>query len=70
MVLFYLNQIGNHIPNPLNHPAMSLPYSINTAHNPGQWQEDLHDGIYFREMDVLAICVTSERQHLQTERHP
>lgn len=70
MVLFCLNQIGNHIPNPFNHSAMWLPHSIKAAHNLWQRQEDLDDGIYFREMDVPAICVTSERKHLQAEKCP
>lgn len=33
MVLFCLNQIGNHIRNPFNHFAISLLYSISVAHN-------------------------------------
>lgn len=70
MVLFCLNQTGNHIPNPFNHSAMSLFPSFNTAHHPWQWQEDLQDGIYFREMDVSAPCVTSEGKYLQAEKYP
>ena len=70
MVLFCLNQIGNHIPNPFNHSAMSLPHSIKAACNLWQRQEDLHDGIFFREIDVPAIGVTSERKHLQAEKCP
>lgn len=43
MVLFCLNQIGNHIPNPFSHSAMWLPHSIKAAHNlrqrrgPARW---------------------------------
>lgn len=70
MVLFCLNQIGNPIPNPFNHAAMSSPRSIDAIHHLWQWQEDVQDGIYFMEMDVSVICVTSEGKHLQAEKHP
>ena len=70
MVLFCLKQTENHIPNPFNHSAMSLFPSFNTAHHPWRWQEDLQDGIYFREMDVSAPCVTSEGKYLQAEKYP
>lgn len=70
MVLFHLNQTGNHLPNPFNHSAMSLFPSFNTAHHPWQWEEDLQDGIYFREVDVSATCVTSEGKYLQAEKCP
>ena len=70
MVLFCLNPIGNPIPNPFNHTAVSLPHSINAVHHLWQWQEDLQDGIYFMEMDVSVICVTPEGKHLQAEKHP
>lgn len=74
MVLFCLNKTGNHIPKAFNHSAMSLPHSIRAAHNLRWRQEDLHDSIYFREMDVSDICVTLERKHLQAEnglqKHP
>lgn len=70
MVLFCLNQTGNHIPNPFNHSAMSLFPSFNTAHHPWQWQEDLQDCIYLREMDGSVPRVTSEGKYLQAEKCP
>lgn len=49
---------------------MPSPRSIDAVHHLWLWQEDLQDGIYFMEMDVSVICVTSEGKHLQAEKHP